>query len=420
MSDIRKRSGKKGPTYQVRYADISSKTGYSYKTFETKKEALAFREDAQSHQRTGPLSKEINTVAQGMQKWLDVCEKEGRDGKDPVTDYTLKNYEWRRDHIIKYPWSKELHELTSPDIVEFRSWLLENHSRAVAVKLLSSFHSMVIELIKRGVLSHDFVKGVSIRTTSRYDVPVVIPTEDEILSLLRAADTLANSKNKQTQKSWERYRAMLYLAVDTGMRPQEYIVVPTFNILENEVKVDRALERGNKKISVTKTQAGRRFIDLTPDIRDMVLRYAAEFPVKNNDCSLVFPTDTGHWQSTDNWRKRGFCWACKEAGLMDVVEEAGQIIERPRYSPYDLRHFYASMQIENRVNLKRLQKLMGHEKIETTLNVYGHLIERVESKAERRTGMLGSLLAKPQTPPPSKKACGKSVAKRRKPAEIQD
>jgi integrase len=52
-----------------------------------------------------------------LQKWLDVCEKEGRDGKDPVTDYTLKNYEWRRDHIVKYRWSKELHELTSPDIV---------------------------------------------------------------------------------------------------------------------------------------------------------------------------------------------------------------------------------------------------------------------------------------------------------------
>lgn len=25
---------------------------------------------------------------------------------------------------------------------------------------------------------------------------------------------------------------------------------------------------------------------------------------------------------------------------------------------------------------------MGHEKVETTLNVYGHLVERVESKSE--------------------------------------
>ncbi|SPE18678.1 hypothetical protein SBA5_1620002 [Candidatus Sulfotelmatomonas gaucii] len=56
------------------------------------------------------------------------------------------------DHILAYGWTKPLHELTSPDIVEFRSWLLRNHSRDVAGKLLSSFHSMILELIKRGVL----------------------------------------------------------------------------------------------------------------------------------------------------------------------------------------------------------------------------------------------------------------------------
>jgi integrase len=66
-------------------------------------------------------------------------------------------------------------------------------------------------------------------------------------------------------------------------------------------------------------------------------------------------------------------------------------VERPKYSPYDLRHFYASMLIEQKVNLKRIQRLMGHEKIETTLNVYGHIIERVEGISTKRAGMLASL-----------------------------
>jgi hypothetical protein len=48
MSDIRKRTGAKGTTYQVRYPSKSSPSGYAYKTFETRKEALAFREDAAS------------------------------------------------------------------------------------------------------------------------------------------------------------------------------------------------------------------------------------------------------------------------------------------------------------------------------------------------------------------------------------
>ena len=191
-------------------------------------------------------------------------------------------------------------------------------------KLLSSFHSMVLEMIKRGVLTHDILTGISIRGGSRYDAPVVIPTEREAYALLTAADDLANSKNRQISKSWERYRPMLYLAFDTGMRPQEYVVVPTFNIEDRGVKVDRALERGGGKISVTKTPAGRRFIDVSPEIVDMVRTFSKDHPVAANPHSLVFPTRSGHWQSTDTWRKRGFYAACEKAGLMETVESTAK------------------------------------------------------------------------------------------------
>jgi hypothetical protein len=39
---------------------------------------------------------------------------------------------------------------------------------------------MVLELVRRGVLAHNIVAGVSIRGGSRYDEPVVIPTEAEV------------------------------------------------------------------------------------------------------------------------------------------------------------------------------------------------------------------------------------------------
>ncbi len=382
--------GKKGTTYQVRYPDKSSKSGYSYATFETRKEALAFREDALAKRRVSKTSSDIRTVAAGLQKWLDTCEAEGRDGRHPVTPATLKHYQWRRDHILRYDWQKELQDLTTPDMIEFRSWLLRTFGRVTAAKLLLSFHSMVLELVTRNVLSTDFVRGVSIRANSRHDKPVVIPTEADVKLLLAAADKLANSKNLQIQSAWERYRPMLYLAADSGMRPQEYIVVPDYNFIDGGVKVDRALEQGYKKIANTKTPASRRFIELSDHVTEMVLHYRKHKTVKN-DYDLVFPTSTGHWQSPDNFRARGFYYLCDAAGLMETVVEDGEKVDRPKYSPYDLRHFYASMLIEQRVNLKRIQRLMGHEKIETTLNVYGHVIERVEAITTKRAGMLASL-----------------------------
>jgi len=193
---------------------------------------------------------------------------------------------------------------------------------------------------------------------------------------------------------------MLYLAADSGMRPQEYVVVPRYNVFENGVKVDRALEMGGYKISVTKTPASRRFIDLSPDTIDMIVYYADNLAAKSSD-KLVFPTKSGRWVGTDHWRKRGFYKACLAAGLTKTVEEDGKTVEKPKYKPYDLRHFYASMLIDRRTNLKRIQNLMGHTDIQTTLNVYGHLIERAESAHEQHTGMLAHL---------AKNSCGKSVA----------
>jgi integrase len=122
----------------------------------------------------------------------------------------------------------------------------------------------------------------------------------------------------------------------------------------------------------------------------MVRHYADTHAAKNVH-DLVFPCANGKWQSVRNWRKRGFGRACEEAGLMVTVQEDGEPVDRPKYKPYDLRHFYASILIDQRVNLKRIQTLMGHRNIQTTLNVYGHLIERADDTPQARTSVLTCL-----------------------------
>lgn len=399
MTDIRKRVGRNGDvTYQVRFRGAN---GYEYRTFETAREARAFREDAGAHKRAARRGRAVVTVDQGVQKWLDICEKEGRNGREPVTKYTLGSYEYLAGIIRRYDWGDELADLTKPDVVQFRSWLLTNYSRDVSHKVLTAFRSMVKELVGRGELAHDIAAGVRVAASSRYDDPVVIPTERDIQALLAAADRLANSRNRQTQRTWERYRPMLYLAVDSGMRPQEYLALARSSIKANGVEVDRALDGGSRNISVTKTRAGRRFINLSDDTLDMVRHYA-EHHAAENAFDLVFPTSTGKWQTVRNWRKRGFAMVCEEAGLLIEEEEDGETVLRPKYRPYDLRHFYASMLIDQRVNLKRIQSLMGHRNIQTTLNVYGHLIERAETRAEDRISVLSCI---------GRESCGERVAR---------
>jgi integrase len=393
MADIRKRTGSKGTNYQVRYPSKAAKSGYTYATFDTLKEARAFlesgamRQQALASHHEGP-----STVIEATDLWLRICEKEGLNGREAVTAYTVQNYEYRAGFIKAYAWPKKLRDLTAPDVVAFRSWLLRGEiSRPVASKVLSSFHSVMKEMTIRGHVTHNPAIGVAIRAESRYQEIAKFPTKQEIIALLAAADALANSKNLTIAHAWERYRPMLYLAVDSGMRPQEYIALARSAVRETGVQVERAIEGGGTSISVTKTPAGRRFIDLSPDTLEMV-RYYADNRAVANKYDLVFPSDNGRWQCRRNWQRRGFEAACEKAGLMELVEVDGEMVEQVKYRPYDLRHFFASMLIERKVNLKKIQTLMGHSNIETTLNVYGHLLEEAEAAPREALGLLSRMM----------------------------
>lgn len=106
MSDIRKRTGRKGTTYQVRYPSKAAKSGYAYKSFDTRKEAQAFLESGIVRTQVGPARSDVASVAAAADLWLRICEKEGLNGREPITAYTLKNYEYRVTFIKAYAWPK--------------------------------------------------------------------------------------------------------------------------------------------------------------------------------------------------------------------------------------------------------------------------------------------------------------------------
>jgi integrase len=83
MANIRKRTGAKGTTYQVRYPSKAEKSGFAYEKFATLKEARAFTENLGSHKAT--LRTNTKTVRQSIDLWLDICEKVGRDGRDRLS-----------------------------------------------------------------------------------------------------------------------------------------------------------------------------------------------------------------------------------------------------------------------------------------------------------------------------------------------
>ena len=398
MSDIRKRTGTKGITYQVRYASDAADGGYVYKTFTTRKAAREFLDEGLPKERHHVDAKPELSVKDAIQKWLDVCEYEGREGKDPVAEKMVVNYEWRADIMKSYPWQKQLGELEGPDVVAFRSWLLRNYSRDTAKKVLSSFHSVLLEMVTQGVLKTDPAAGVTIQK-SRYDSPMEISSVEEIQHILKTADALANHKNYWIARAWKRYRPMIYLAADSGMRPQEYLAIKDTDIQEKGVRVSQALN-GDNKIGPPKSAAGRRYIPISPGTLQIIREYQQTRGAAKPG-GLLFPAENGQHQRYRNFLVR--CWykLMEHAQMLDMSEADGEEVWTPRYTPYSLRHFYASMLIAKNRDLKTIQDRMGHADATTTLSVYGHLIRQRETeKRVEEPSVLEEIYA----------SCGASVA----------
>lgn len=400
MADIRKRSGSKGTNYQVRYPSKTAKSGYAYATFDTLKEARAFTENLGSHREASGI--DAITVPQAVDRWLTICEKIGRDGREKVELETYKEYRRRAKVMNEYVWPKLLHELEPSDIVAFRNWLLENKTRDLARRTLSSCHSVMIEMHREGKIQIDPAAGITIRSGGRYeeeDAEVEIPTDAEMRAIYEAADRLA-TKNDYMAQCWARYRPLIYLAGFTGMRPSEYRGLAWSQVGKDHIKIAQRADRtGN--IGPVKSRAGRRTLYLPQVVIEMIEAWRKECPA--SDKNLVFPTASGAPMALTNFRAGAWDPLMREAKLMKTVKRGGKKVQVPKYTPYAMRHYFASKLIETGRDLKFIQTAMGHSKIEVTFNVYGHLIRGREEQHKQSAEELAFLLL-------PAKACGKSVA----------
>lgn len=71
------------------------------------------------------------------------------------------------------------------------------------------------------------------------------------------------------------------------------------------------------------------------------------------------------------------CKVQVEKKLGDKVPNSAVTIEIDfPVTPHILRHTYATSLLMAGTNIKVVQHLLGHEKVDTTLNIYTHLMER--------------------------------------------
>ncbi len=393
MADIRRRQNSDGSIgYQVRYIDKSNKSGFGYKTFTRSKLAQQFKaeKDLEETGLAAPTAMASDlSVSDSIELWLNICEKIGRDGREPVETMTLIEYQRRAKIMHAYSWNKPVYQLTPTDIVQFRTWLLENYSRDLARRTLSSFSSVLKEMGVQGHMPGNPAIGISIRSSGRSTIhksDIEIPSDEEIRQILDATQALM-SKGPRYHKAWQRYRPMILLQIFTGLRMSELRGLSWDNIGTDHIHIKQRADKLGV-LGPVKSRAAYRTIELSSKVRDEVELWRQVCPQSPHD--LVFPAASGKPLMRCNFDYDGWQPVMKEAGLEVMRVARGKRKLRPKYTPHALRHYYASKLIALGKDLKFIQSRLGHASAEVTLDVYGHLMKDREEEHRQTADQLAS------------------------------
>ncbi|MEY9131864.1 integrase [Bradyrhizobium diazoefficiens] len=390
MATVRKRILPSGLLrWQVTYVDASGKR--RARLFERKSDGEAWLVDTRHDLARGlhtPASVSP-TVADAAALWLKRCNEKG------LERTTTRSYEEHVDlHIKPFIGTRKLVEMTAPAINAYADLLREKGRSAEMVRrVVRSLGGIFREAQRRGLCSIDPTAGIDLDLPDRDDPRPVIPTKPELQAII------ANANG--------RWRPLVLVAIFCGLRGSELrgLRWPDVDFDTREIHVRQRADAFHN-IGRLKSRSGYRSIPMPPIVVNALKEWKLACPKrdtgKKNDSGerlmaleLVFPTGKGKCESHSNVVQRGFGPIQVAAGITEtrvVLDAAGNSlldatgapkeVAGPKYGLHALRHAAASLWIEQGLNPKRIQALMGHATIQMTFDTYGHLFK--DNDADQR------------------------------------
>ncbi|WP_447979040.1 tyrosine-type recombinase/integrase [Candidatus Nitrospira bockiana] len=170
-----------------------------------------------------------------------------------------------------------------------------------------------------------------------------------------------------------RLRVMWDLRVKTGLRPEEAYALHVGDVDQRTktLRVERAVSFG--RIKPTKTHE-RRIVDLTDELADLLGDYVDFVKAE----ALAGNVPEPYWLFPG--REGGLVTEADERWHRDLFKQILSAAKLPDFTPYDLRHTFASLLLSNYAPLLYVSKQMGHAKPTTTLTNYAKWVPSGEQR----------------------------------------
>lgn len=171
-------------------------------------------------------------------------------------------------------------------------------------------------------------------------------------------------------KYYTYYRILAF----TGLRPAEALALQFNDIQGNLLSVSKTTyyDRANKEVIITspKTKGSKRTINIDDTTKQAIndyRTYQIEQGKLIKDSSFIFTTKKGTLYSSANL----ISW------LNTIYRHCPNSL--PRLTNHNFRKTHASLLLQSGVNIKYIQKRLGHKDIKTTLNIYTHLTSDMDN-----------------------------------------
>lgn len=249
-----------------------------------------------------------------------------------------------------------------------------------SIKKNKSLLSQILKLAKKkNMIADNYVSEVAIPTEENIKKktrpPVFLSTEDIILLEREAEKRFSNNVLIYGNNA----KIIIFL-IHTGLRFGELTALKWKNVdLKNKsifvidnmpIKKNRDDKIDKKYVldyTSTKRKSSERHVPLS-DKAIEILEYFKEV-YRHNDEDNVFKTRDGNFVSRRN----------VDRTLKAMLKSSGCKIQNA--SPHDLRHTFGSELIKNGIDIKVVSELLGHKDIQTTYNIYIHVLSEQKVNA---------------------------------------
>lgn len=327
-------------------------TRHHKRGFKTKKEAEAYEADYKKMAK--------HDLSMSFELFVK-CYFE--DKKNRLKERTIKTKQYMIDtHVTPYFTGKPINKITSKDIMDWQNEMIAKNYEDTYLRMLQNQVSALFNHATRfyGLLDNPCKKTDRIGRSNAKELQFW--TRDEYNTFIASLDPK------------DRYFTLFEILFWTGMRCGEALALTLADIdFENhQINIDKTYYRQDKKdlITTPKTEKSVRIVDIPEFLTEEIREYTDPIYGIENDTRL-FPVAA---EAVQHKMKR-------------YIEMSG--VKKIRV--HDLRHSHVAMLINMGVQPIAISQRLGHEKVTTTMNVYGHLYPNTQKELAAKLHELKTL-----------------------------